>query len=574
MTESAVNAKTVLSFVDFLVQTKLIGIDRIHDLGLESLNSAQDIVHKLATEKVITQSSLDKAFSCYSNIEQIDLDNFHDNNKSIKNQLSEGVARKNSCCVIDMVGGSYVVAMQNPLDREAIDYITEILNAHIKPVLVSAEALLKYFNFIFKHSTEVPSLVNKLGVELHAYGKNAKEVDFLSAENISEAMAVKLLNEIIADAYHLNASDIHLESDRDSFKIRYRIDGVLYEQLSTSSSIANNLIRRLRVLANLDITHHAHPDDGRLSMDIDKNLVNMRVSIMPLECGQSVVIRFLGDVSCYSDLNAIIGDSDVSDLIRSHIKRSHGMLLIVGPTGSGKTTTQYASLMTLNRENKKIIAIEDPVEAFLPGVNQIPVNEKIDMGFASILRSTLRQDPDVIMIGEIREANTADIAMRASITGHMVLATLHTYDVMSAVIRLINLGVDSYVLADALHLLVSQRLLRKLCNLCKSKYVVTADSLVNISVSKELKKSLIGKTVYKNVGCKNCDFTGFYGRFGIFEAVEIDNRLKDLLRIGNISAFSSELQKILAKQSLATKATAKVLDGETSVVEVFNILHE
>tara|TARA_B110000459_G_C16609569_1_gene495434 strand:- start:651 stop:2369 length:1719 start_codon:yes stop_codon:yes gene_type:complete len=572
MTESTVNAKPMVSFVDFLVQTKFVTTDQVHEYELLSFNAVEDVAHKLAVEQVLVQASIDNSVNCYNNIEQIDLDTFQ--SKGVKSQLSEDIARKNNCCVLNMVEGSYLVAMKNPLDIEAVDYVSAILNAHVKPILVSAEALLKYFNFIFKHNTEVPSLASKLGVELHSYSKNAQDVDFLSSDNISEAMAVKLLNEIIADAYHLNASDIHLESDRDSFKVRYRIDGLLYEQLATSADIADNVIRRLRVLANLDITHHAHPADGRLSMDIDKSLVNMRVSIMPLECGQSVVIRFLGDVSSYSDLNAIIGDSSVSGLIRSHIKRSHGMLLIVGPTGSGKTTTQYASLMTLNRENKKIIAIEDPVEAFLPGVNQIPVNEKMDMDFAAILRSTLRQDPDVIMIGEIRESKTADIAMRAAITGHMVLATLHTYDVLSAVTRLINLGVDSYVLADALHLLVSQRLLRKLCSLCKDKYVVTADSLAKIAIPKDLKKRLVGKTVYKNVGCKNCDFTGFYGRFGVFEAVEIDNKLKDLLRIGNVAVFISELHKILAKHNLATKAVDKVLVGDTSIAEVFNILHE
>ena len=563
MTES--NIQPIVSFVDFLVQTKLVRQDAIGDLD------GENIAQQLVAEQVLSQASMDHAMQQYNNIAQIDLAG---HTTDAATQLSESAARKHNCCVLDENNGSYRVAMQNPLDLEAIDYIAVILDAHIKPVLVSAAALAKYFNIIFKHSAEVSSLVDKAGAELHSHSGNIKEIDFLASENISEAMVVKLLNEIIADAYRLKASDIHLESYRESFAVRYRIDGILYEQVTTSAVVADNLIRRLRVLASLDITHTSSPDDGRFSIAIGKNQVNMRVSIMPLESGQSVVIRFLGDVSSYSDLDGIIGDESVSGLIRSHINRSHGMILIVGPTGSGKTTTQYASLMTLNRENKKIIAIEDPVEAFLPGVNQIPVNEQVGMGFADILRSTLRQDPDVIMIGEIRDGETADIAMRAAITGHMVLATLHTHDVKSAIIRLIDLGVDSYILADALHLVVAQRLLRKLCGICKAQDVVTAESLAKIPMREELKSSLIGKKAYKNIGCKNCDHTGFYGRTGVFETFALGSELKDLLRAGNIAEFSSELQRMIGGQSLATKAITKVLSGETSIAEVFNILHE
>ncbi|MEE3003453.1 MAG: GspE/PulE family protein, partial [Pseudomonadota bacterium] len=467
---------------------------------------------------------------------------------------------------------NYVVAMADPCNNEINESLSEILDAYIQPVLVDLFQLERHINTVYKHEVYAKSLLKKFRQELHTDDSKNEDLDFLRSSD--QASAVVLLEEILAEAYHQKASDVHIEYEKNISRVRYRVDGILRTQFETSASIATVLIRRLQILANIDISHHLRSEDGRFSIKIDNKVISMRLSIMPLDTGQSAVIRFLGDVSSSEDLRTIVADPIVCNMMLDYLQRSYGMLLIVGPTGSGKTTTQYSALMSIDREAKKVVSIEDPVEAHLPGVNQIPVNSEIGMDFSDILRGTLRQDPDVIMIGEIRDNNTATMSVRAAITGHMVLATIHTYDVASAISRLLNLGVNPHIMAAALRLVASQRLLRRLCPYCKVPHVVEPGDLAIISDFPELKKKLLGKKAYKKSGCSQCDMTGYLGRLAVFEIIKLDSKLVSYLDRSDISGFNVEIRRKMLGKDLLSNALGKVDNGETSLEEALKVLSE
>lgn len=484
-----------LSFLQYLIQAGMISTKDLQSFNLKYEYDTNKIGKTATDLGYLTEAELQVATADYSRISYVNLA-LYDPHALNKNQhLPEDLARRYNCCVIAIDDDNYVIAMANPCNNEVNEYISEILDAYIQPVLVDINQLDRHINTIYKHETYAKNLLNKFRNELMIREENTSEHDFISSGD--QASAVVLLEEIISEAYHLKASDLHIEYEKNLSRVRYRVDGVLRTQFETEANIATVLIRRLQILANLDISHHLRSEDGRFSTKIDNKVVSMRLSIMPLDTGQSAVIRFLGDVSYYEDLRVVVGDNDVCNMMMEYLKRSYGMLLIVGPTGSGKTTTQYSALMSIDRDKKKVISIEDPVEAHLPGVNQIPVNPEVGMDFSDILRGTLRQDPDVIMIGEIRDNNTASMSVRAAITGHMVLATIHTYDVASAISRLFNLGVNPHIMAAALRLVASQRLMRRLCDYCKVSYTISESDLALLSEMPETKAKLLGETAFK-----------------------------------------------------------------------------
>lgn len=565
---SSIATRNKLPFLKFLLQTNTINYAQAQGIDFSISDDLDEVIKFILTKNILSEQQLSAAKKQYLNMKQVDLLQYEP--LAFENKLPENFAREYSCCVIAVDQSGYIVAMSNPSAVDVCEQISEILNGYFTPVLADLYQLERHINLLYKRQTTTPSVLSN-----HADGKflrkNTVTTDNINSKEDSNA-AIKFLEDIISEAYYLKASDIHIEYTQDKLRIRYRIDGILQTKITGNADIAKTLVRRLQVLASIDISHHLRGEDGKLNMHIDGEKVSMRISIMPIEDGQSVVVRFLGSIKTYENIAAVVGDGFVTKLMLDYLQKSYGMLLIAGPTGSGKTTTQYSALMSLDRDKKKVISIEDPVEAYLPGVNQIPVNPERQMDFADILRFTLRQDPDVIMLGEIRDESTANMSMRAAITGHMVLATIHTYNVTSAITRLLNLGVDYNLLAAALRLLVSQRLLRKLCPYCKTEHILSLSDLP--SFDKQHLDDLVGKQVYKSVGCEKCSMTGYIGRIGVFEIVKIDKELAAFLDSKDLAAFNTAMQERLTNSDLLSQALKKVYLGETSISEAISVLHD
>jgi MSHA biogenesis protein MshE len=380
---------------------------------------------------------------------------------------------------------------------------------------------------------------------------------------------VKLLQSVFEDAVQVGASDVHIEPQETRVQIRVRIDGALMPQAEADSRIGPALAQRLKLMAGLDISEKRLPQDGRLNVMVRGQPVDVRMSTMPSQFGESVVLRLLNRGSALQSLEKIGMPADMLLRFRDIIQRTSGMVLVTGPTGSGKTTTLYAALQEMNTVDRKIITIEDPIEYRLPGITQVQVNEKIDLGFGRVLRSALRQDPDVILVGEIRDEDTAQIGLRAALTGHMVFSTLHTRDAASAAIRLIDMGAPSYMVASSLHAVVAQRLLRLVCESCKEEQPpeVHAERWLEA----HLGEGWAGRKFMHGRGCSHCNGTGFAGRTGVYEMLEMTPELVRAAGRADPGAFADAARPQLEGKSLTARALELVLAGRTTVSEVVRV---
>jgi len=387
-------------------------------------------------------------------------------------------------------------------------------------------------------------------------------------ESSDDAPVIRLINAIIAQAVKEGASDIHIEPFVKDLRVRYRVDGVLREVLRPKAAVAPLIISRIKVMARLDIAEKRLPQDGRISLRVAGRPVDIRVSTLPSGYGERVVLRLLDKQAGRLDLSQIgLSEADQARL-GELIQKPHGIILVTGPTGSGKTTTLYAGLTRLNDLSRNIMTVEDPIEYFIEGVSQTAVNTKVEMSFARGLRAILRQDPDVVMVGEIRDLETAEIAVQASLTGHLVLSTLHTNTAIGAVTRLVDMGVEPFLIASSLLATVAQRLVRQLCRTCREAYQADASECEALGVSAGQPP-----TIYRPVGCVACNFTGYRGRNGIYELVVIDNEMRELI---HDRASEQRLDQVARRQtpSIRLAGLSKVLVGETSLEEVIRVTRE
>lgn len=394
----------------------------------------------------------------------------------------------------------------------------------------------------------------------------AEPEDLLESED--DAPIIRLINALFTEAIKENASDIHIEPFENRLSVRFRVDGVLREVLNPPKGVAPLLVSRIKVMAHLDIAEKRLPQDGRISLRIASRAVDVRVSTMPSSHGERVVLRLLDKQAGRLDLEHLGMAADTRETINRLIKKAHGIILVTGPTGSGKTTTLYAAISRLNNRSRNIVTVEDPIEYNLDGIGQTQVNPKVDMSFARGLRAILRQDPDVVMVGEIRDLETAQIAVQASLTGHMVLSTLHTNSAIGAVTRLRDMGVEPFLLSSSLVGILAQRLVRILCPNCKEPYQATESEceLVGIDPSTH-------PTLYRPEGCDACLNSGYQGRTGIYELIEIDETLRTLIHDG--SDELSMLKHVRKKSpSIRQDGVRRILDGDTSVEEVLRVTQE
>jgi general secretion pathway protein E len=386
-------------------------------------------------------------------------------------------------------------------------------------------------------------------------------------ESEDEAPIIRLINALLTEAIKENASDIHIESYEKRMVVRFRVDGILREIIEPQREFASMVISRLKVMAKLDIAEKRLPQDGRISLMIGGRTVDLRVSTLPSGYGERVVLRILDKQANQLSLKQLGMNPDELDTIQHMISRPHGIILVTGPTGSGKTTSLYAVLNQLNERSRNILTVEDPIEFYLDGIGQTQVNNKVEMTFAKGLRAILRQDPDIVMVGEIRDKETAEISVQASLTGHLVLSTLHTNTAVGAITRLRDMGVEPFLLASSLVGVIAQRLLRKLCPVCKKIERVPAQDLSGLGYPAQTDEWI---EIYQPEGCDKCKHSGFKGRAGIFELIAIDSAMRNMIN-GQVGEQELEQHARLASRSIQQSALAKVLAGETSLDEAIRI---
>jgi len=447
----------------------------------------------------------------------------------VANIIPQDLARHYQIIVLSRMGDTLTVAMADPLNIFAIDHIQALTGYKINPIISEEKDILDTIKDVYPDTTLgfVDNILKEITDTSFEFIQEEKE-DLPSSEELSRSVhqvkVIKVTNFILDSAVKKRASDVLIEPERDALRVRFRIDGVLQEQESPPKSMHPLIVSRIKVMANLDISEHRLPQEGRFKLNLEKREVDFRVSILPSNTGEKVAIRILDKSIGILDIDKLGFDEYSISVIKKSALYPHGMILVCGPTGSGKTTTLYSILKYIDSPQKNIVTVEDPVEYQLEGINQVTVNPQIGLTFASALRAILRQDPNIIMVGEIRDLETVDIAIKSALTGHLVLSTLHTTTASGAVARLLNMGTEPYLICASLICVVAQRLLRKLCNNCKESYTLKQE------LAKELKINLSEEQVlYRPKGCKMCFNTGYLGRIGIAEVLTLSLGIKELI---------------------------------------------
>ncbi len=474
-----------------------------------------------------------------------------------------------------MEGDHVVAAVADPLDTGAMDSVRMLLGASVSPLLVPTQSILDCINSVYDRAkNEAEQLVGDLEAgDLDTVAHELEEPQDL-LDSSDEAPIIRLVNSLLFRAAKERASDIHIEPQEKDICVRFRVDGVLQEVIRPPKRFQNSISSRVKIMGGLNIAEKRLPQDGRIRVKLAGRDIDIRLSTTPTVFGERVVMRLLDKSTVLLDLVEIGMDKQQLRIMESLIHRSHGIVLVTGPTGSGKTTTLYAALSKINRPDLNIMTIEDPVEYQLEGISQTAVNPKIELTFANGLRSFLRQDPDVIMVGEIRDLETAEIAIQASLTGHLVFSTVHTNDAAGAVTRLVDMGVEPFLVASSLMGVLAQRLVRVLCKDCRMPYLPTAEELKEIGLTPETVRETSGGMLYKPAGCEQCNHTGYRGRTGIYEMMLLDDDLRQMT-LKNVDSGTIKRQAVAkGMRTLMDDGAQKVMRGITSVAEVLSVTQE
>lgn len=458
------------------------------------------------------------------------------------------------------------VAMADPMDIMAMDDIGLVTNLQVEPMLASEEGIRNAIDKYYGSAQAMEAAEAYRQEQQNVLGGGDEEE---GNEEIDNSPIVLLVKQIIEGGVRQRASDIHIEALENSVRVRYRIDGALKQVMSYDLSILAGITARIKIIGGMDIAEKRKPQDGRITIMVDRREFDVRVSILPTVFGEKTVMRLTSKDGLTKPKSALGFDAEQEKVFDNILSNPHGIILVTGPTGSGKSTTLYTSLSELNTEDVNIITVEDPVEANINGINQVQVNNKADMTFAAALRSILRQDPDIIMIGEIRDGETAGIAVQAAITGHLVVSTLHTNSAASTITRLIDMGIESYIAGDAVVGVIAQRLVRRLCTTCKQPRLVEDDERVQLGVPADEEDVII----YEPQGCPLCNDTGYSGRIGLYEMMPVSRELQAVIASG---ATADVIEKQALKEGMLTLkmgAAKHVLDGITSIAEMNKIVH-
>lgn len=482
-------------------------------------------------------------------------------------KLPEALSRRYQAILLEENEDYFLLGMVDPQDIIAIDELTHYLERPVKLALVHEKDWAFVMNSIFLHTEKISAYAKELSAEVGPH--ESVKIGEANMQDAYDAPVTKLLQSLFHDAVQMRASDIHIEPDEHSLRIRQRIDGVLQENVIHESGISAALALRLKLMASLKIAEKRLPQDGRFSIKIAGKAIDIRLSTMPVQNGESIVMRLLDQSSVTLKMDQLGIPASVLKTLYKLIKLPHGMVLVTGPTGSGKTSTLYSMLSELNSPKNKIITVEDPVEYRLPRINQVQVHSQIGLTFAQILRSALRQDPDILMVGEIRDKETATIALNAAMTGHFVLATMHTNDAVSSAMRLLNMESESYVVAAGLRAVIAQRLLRKICLSCITDY--SPDVQEKIWLKRYLGATNAAQVTLKaGKGCSHCYHTGYKGRIPTFELFEVDDEIADTLVKNDMPKFH-QVVKAKGFVTLAENAIELAVQGITTITEVLRV---
>lgn len=554
------------NLIDILLQEKLVNDEQLAEAT--KLHFDENITLLAALLKLNYLTPLDKAkvIARQLSLPFVDLAGFHfEQAETFK--LPEHVASKYKAMLLENKEDYYLIGMCNPDDIFAYDQITQKLDKPIKIAVVCEEDLLHAINIIYRHRDEISGFVGQLSDELAEHTLDLD--DFKVDVGSDDAPVVKLLKTLFVDAVNMNASDIHIEPSDKVLRVRLRIDGDLQEIIIPEANVAQPLILRLKLMSGLDIAEKRLPQDGRFNINVKNQSIDVRLSTLPTQYGESLVMRILNQskgILSYDQLG-IVGD--LRQQLEEIVKQPHGMILVTGPTGSGKTTTLYTVLNTINCKEKKIITVEDPIEYNLERINQIQIHEKIKLTFTTVLHSALRHDPDIIMIGEIRDEESTNIALRASMTGHLVLATLHTNDAASSPLRLISMGVDSFLVASSLTAVLAQRLVKRICVKCRQDYQLTDNDnawLINYNKDPNTTGFKIGN------GCTYCNNTGHSGRVGVYEFLLLDQDMIKALNNNNSNDYHTAVKNKKDYITLGEAAYNLAIKGIISLEEARRVI--
>ena len=552
---------------EILVQQKLLTEEQLKAALDEQKKTGRRLGRVFIERGFISEEQISRALARQLGADYIDLKHYNIKREVVA-RLPETQARRFRAMVLEDRGEAYLVGMADPTDLAAYDDVARILKREIELAVVTESELLRTIDRSYRRTEEITGLAQELQAEIGDSGT----VDFgalAMTPGLEEAPVVKLLQTVFEDATQARASDIHIEPQERRLQIRFRIDGVLHLQTEADSKITSAVVLRLKLMSGLDIAEKRMPQDGRFNVKIRNAAVDVRISTMPTQYGESIVMRLLNQGSGILGLENIGMPQEMLDKVREVIHRPSGMVLVTGPTGSGKTTTLYAALNELNTMERKIITVEDPVEYRLAGINQVQVNEKIELTFDRVLRSALRQDPDVVLVGEMRDENTVETGLRASMTGHMVFSTLHTNDAVSTPVRLLDMGAPRYMVALSLQLVIAQRLLRVICESCSEDYQP-------LPSEHEWLRSELGDQVDKHVykhgrGCSYCNGTGFVGRTGVYEMLEMTKPVVEAANQDDVRTFMKIAREQIGRNTLRHHAAELAASGRTSPNEAMRI---
>lgn len=550
---------------DLLVHEAIISSEQLHEALASQRMSGRKLGDTLIDLGFISEHQLLRFLAQQLNIPFLDITQRRIDPEQAQ-LIPETYARRYRALVLEANDDEVLIGMSDPTDLGGLDQLGPLVAPrNIELAVVQETQMLEAFDSVYRRTQDIASFAEKLGEEY------ADEADFeLSAldENTSDATVVKLLHSIFEDAVQVRASDIHIEPDEKILRIRQRVDGVLQENTLDQVKIASALVLRLKLMSGLDISEKRIPQDGRFNIKVKGHTIDVRLSTMPVANGEAVVMRLLDQSAGLLTLDQTGMPAAMAEKFRAAISRPHGMILVTGPTGSGKTTTLYGALSELNKPDLKIITAEDPIEYRLPRINQVQVNNKIGLDFAAILRTTLRQDPDIIMVGEMRDQETVEIGLRGALTGHLVLSTLHTNDSVTSAIRLIDMGAAPYLVATSLRGVLAQRLVRRVCENCKAERPPTVQEQAWVRF---LKPELANASFYKGRGCNSCNHTGYKGRIGVFEFLEMNEDMMEALRDDNTQGFVDATKANKDFIPLSHMALDYAEEGKTSLDEVFKV---
>jgi len=561
---------------ELLLREKLLNSEQLKEALEYKKKNKVSIGTAIVSLGYVSEEDMAQVLSRQLGYPYIDLDQF-DVYPDVIDLISVDIAKKHLVMPIHRIRSFLTLAMADPTDLNIIEDVRFRTGLSVQPVIASESAVINAINKYYgsADSLRVKQIVDEIeqaeDTSVNIIEEEEEDYDIEElVQSTEEAPVITLVNTIFIDAIKKGASDVHFEPYERSFRIRYRIDGTLYETMNLPLKFKNPVTSRVKILSNMDIAEKRLPQDGRIKMRVklengNRKEVDMRVSSIPAIFGEKVVVRILDKSMLKLDLKQLGFEKESLEVFMDAISRPWGIILVTGPTGSGKTNTLYSAISNLNSLEKNIMTAEDPVEFYLSGINQVNIHEEIGLNFVASLRSFLRQDPDIMLVGEMRDFETVDIAIKAALTGHLVFSTVHTNDAASTIHRLVNMNVESFLIADSIIAIVAQRLVRKLCKKCRERHNLSPDALIDIGFTPEEVKTV---KPYKPNGCNECNNTGYKGRTGIFEVMKVTDDIRDMILA---RAQSKEIKKKAMEQGMITlrqSGLVKIKNGITSIEEV------